>query len=102
MSRTRSTSLTTIALACGFSSSSDFSRCFKQRFGVSPRSFDIKAWREAHGDKLNAIVGRPPSSRISIACPLGTIPTRSASRSATYPRALWLTFAWTSPTRARV
>ena len=34
MSRTRSRSLTTIALGCGFSSSSDFSRCFKQRFGV--------------------------------------------------------------------
>jgi AraC family transcriptional regulator len=56
MSRTRATSLTTIALECGFSSSSDFSRCFKQRFGVPPSSFDIKAWRAAHGDKLNALV----------------------------------------------
>jgi AraC family transcriptional regulator len=58
MSRTRSTSLTTIALRCGFSSSSDFSRCFKQRFGVPPRSFDIKAWREANVDRLNAIVAQ--------------------------------------------
>jgi AraC family transcriptional regulator len=58
MSRTRSTSLTTIALGCGFSSSSDFSRCFRQRYGVPPSSFDIKAWREAHGDELDAIVGR--------------------------------------------
>ena len=58
MSRTRSTSLTTIALGCGFSSSSDFSRCFKQRFGVPPRSFDIKAWREANVDRLNAIVAQ--------------------------------------------
>jgi AraC family transcriptional regulator len=56
MSRTRSTSLTTIALACGFASSSDFSRCFKQRFGVSPSSFDIKAWRSASGDRLSALV----------------------------------------------
>ncbi len=56
MSRTRPISLTTIAQECGFSSSSDFSRCFKRRFGVPPRSFDIKAWREAHGDQLNAIV----------------------------------------------
>jgi AraC family transcriptional regulator len=56
MSHNRSTSLTTIALACGFSSSSDFSRCFKQHFGVPPSAFDIRAWREAHGDKLNAIV----------------------------------------------
>jgi AraC family transcriptional regulator len=56
MSRSRSTSLTTIALECGFSSSSDFSRCFKQRFGVPPSSFDIRAWRVAHAQKLNAIV----------------------------------------------
>jgi AraC family transcriptional regulator len=56
MSRTPSPSLTAIALGCGFSSSSDFSRCFKQRFGVPPSSFDIKAWREAHGDDLSAIV----------------------------------------------
>jgi AraC family transcriptional regulator len=58
MSRTRSPSLTAIALECGFSSSSDFSRCFRQRYGVAPSSFDIKAWREAHGDELDAIVGR--------------------------------------------
>jgi AraC family transcriptional regulator len=56
MSRTRSPSLTTIALACGFSSSSDFSRCFKQRFGVPPRSFDVKAWRQARGADLSATV----------------------------------------------
>jgi AraC family transcriptional regulator len=56
MSRNRSTSLTTIALECGFSSSSDFSRCFKQHFGVPPSAFDIRAWREAHGDQLSAIV----------------------------------------------
>ncbi len=63
MSHARSMSLTAIALACGFSSSSDFSRCFKQRYGVSPRSFDIKAWRAAQGGKLDAIVeqtARPP------------------------------------------
>jgi AraC family transcriptional regulator len=56
MSRERSASLTAIALACGFSSPSDFSRCFKQRFGVSPSTFDINAWREAHRDQLTAIV----------------------------------------------
>jgi AraC family transcriptional regulator len=56
MSRTPSPSLTTIALKCGFSSSSDFSRSFKQRFGIPPSSFDIKAWRAAHGAELSAIV----------------------------------------------
>ena len=56
MSRTRSPSLTAIALECGFSSSSDFSRCFKQRFGVPPRSFDLEAWRQARGAELTATV----------------------------------------------
>jgi AraC family transcriptional regulator len=56
MSRTPSPSLTTIALACGFSSSSDFSRSFKRRFGVPPSSFDVRAWRQAHGEELKAIV----------------------------------------------
>jgi AraC family transcriptional regulator len=47
-------SLTTVAFRCGFSSSSDFSRCFKQRYGAAPSAFDIKAWREAHGSELEA------------------------------------------------
>ena len=53
-SRTRS--LTQIALACGFSSSSDFSRCFKQRYGASPSRFDLAAWQEAHRSALEALV----------------------------------------------
>ena len=52
-------SLTTIALTCGFSSSSDFSRCFKQRYGAAPSAFDIKGWREAHGSELQAMVPQP-------------------------------------------
>ncbi len=56
MSHSRRSSLSTIALACGFSSSSDFSRCFKQRFGASPSTLNTKAWREAHGAEIEAIV----------------------------------------------
>jgi AraC family transcriptional regulator len=56
LSHPRPPSLTAIALACGFSSSSDFSRCFKRRFGVPPSSFDVGAWRRAHGAELEAIV----------------------------------------------
>jgi AraC family transcriptional regulator len=58
-------SLTTIALQCGFSSSSDFSRCFRQRYGTAPSAFDIKAWREAHGSELQATIPKPvlPASR---------------------------------------
>ena len=41
----RRPSLTDIALACGFDSSSDFSRCFKQRFEVAPSRFDVESFR---------------------------------------------------------
>jgi AraC family transcriptional regulator len=56
LSRPHPPSLTAIALASGFSSSSDFSRCFKRRFGVPPSSFDVGAWRREHGDEIEAIV----------------------------------------------
>jgi AraC family transcriptional regulator len=56
MSQTRSPSLTTIALRCGFASSSDFSRCFKRRFGVPPSSFDTRAWNQSRGEELKEIV----------------------------------------------
>jgi AraC family transcriptional regulator len=45
-------SLTDIGLECGFTSSSDFSRSFKQRYGTSPRSFDVGQWRAEHGDSI--------------------------------------------------
>ncbi len=56
MAHARAPSLTAIALQCGFASSSDFSRCFKQRFGVPPSAFDIGAWRKARGAELEATV----------------------------------------------
>jgi AraC family transcriptional regulator len=46
--------LSQIAAACGFSSSSDFSRSFKQRFGVAPSAFDVAAWRESHRAAFDA------------------------------------------------
>jgi AraC family transcriptional regulator len=56
MAGPRPASLTAIALACGFSSSSDFSRSFKQHFGVAPRAFDLAAWRESHRSRLEESV----------------------------------------------
>lgn len=52
MSHPRRQPLTRIALACGFSSSSDFSRSFRQRFGVPPSVFDARAWFEAQQREL--------------------------------------------------
>ncbi len=40
-------SLTEVALRCGFASSSDFSRSFRQHFGEAPRRFDVAAFRAA-------------------------------------------------------
>jgi AraC family transcriptional regulator len=56
LSQSRPPSLTAIALACGFASSSDFSRSFKRRFGVPPSAFDVAAWRRVHGAELAALV----------------------------------------------
>lgn len=44
--------LTETALDCGFSSSADFSRAFKARFGVPPSAFDLDAWREERRSEL--------------------------------------------------
>lgn len=56
MAHARRTPLTKIALACGFASSSDFSRCFRQRFGAAPSRFDLNSWRDEHRTELEATV----------------------------------------------
>lgn len=48
--------LTEIAIACGFSSSSDFSRAFKQRYGVAPSNFDLSAFRDSRRDELHCLM----------------------------------------------
>lgn len=45
-------SLTEVALACGFSSSSDFSRSFRARFGVPPRAFDVQTLRRLRREQM--------------------------------------------------
>lgn len=61
----RKMSLTTIALSTGFSSSSDFSRAFKQRYNVPPSKFDLAAWRAAHAAELDAIVSAASPNHLS-------------------------------------
>lgn len=56
MSRTPRPRLTDVAVACGFSSPSDFTRSFRQRFGTAPSAFDVRAWREDRRDELRATV----------------------------------------------
>lgn len=50
-------SLTEVALACGFSSSSDFSRSFRAHFGVPPSAFDLATYRAANRDRLETVAG---------------------------------------------
>ena len=52
MSHAPGRSLTDVALDCGFASSSDFSRSFKQHFGQAPSAFDREALRRSRGDEL--------------------------------------------------
>lgn len=60
MARPKPPSLTRIAMSCGFGSSSDFTRSFRQRFGVPPSAFDIRAWRQTHGEELLTDIDRSP------------------------------------------
>jgi AraC family transcriptional regulator len=50
-------SLTEVALACGLTSSSDFSRSFRVRYGVSPRGLDVDRFRaQRRADMLGTLV----------------------------------------------
>jgi len=55
MSHSPQRPLTAIALDCGFASSSDFSRSFKQHYGASPRSFDLESYRRAHRETFERL-----------------------------------------------
>lgn len=48
----REASLTEVAHACGFSSSSDFSRSFRNQYGVPPSAFDAEAFRRPRREAM--------------------------------------------------
>ncbi len=56
MSHAPQRSLTDVALDCGFSSSSDFSRCFKQRYGVPPSVFDLDTFRNSRREEFERVL----------------------------------------------
>ncbi|MCH9688594.1 MAG: AraC family transcriptional regulator, partial [Deltaproteobacteria bacterium] len=51
LSHRKGRTLTEIALACGFSSSSEFSRSFRGHYGVPPRVFDVEHFRRSRRDE---------------------------------------------------
>lgn len=57
MSHDPDRSLSDVARDCGFSSLSDFSRSFKQRYGVAPSAFDLEAWRATRREDLKSMAG---------------------------------------------
>ncbi|HXI14453.1 MAG TPA: GyrI-like domain-containing protein [Thermoanaerobaculia bacterium] len=54
LSHRKRSSLTAIAHACGFSSSSDFSRAFRTHYGVAPSKFDVDQFRRSGSDAMRA------------------------------------------------
>ena len=53
-------SLTKIAFAVGFSSSSDFTRSFKSRYGVAPSKFDHAAWHAKQNHCIESATNESP------------------------------------------
>src|SRR4051812_27287427 len=54
LSHLKRSTLTEIALSCGFSSSSDFSRAFRGHYGVPPSRFDVEQLRRSGLEALRA------------------------------------------------
>jgi AraC family transcriptional regulator len=54
MSHTPDRSLTEISLQCGFSSSSDFSRSFKSKYGIAPSAFQVQQFRDSKRQEFEA------------------------------------------------
>lgn len=57
-------SLTDIALRCGFSSSSDFSRAFRGQYGVPPSVFDVEEFRRARRDRMQDALAPDDRNRL--------------------------------------
>ena len=66
MSHAEPPSLTDVAIRCGFSGASDFSRSFRQHFGVPPSVFDAKTWRESGRMALEATVAPTSLPRLPV------------------------------------
>lgn len=62
LSHRNGATLTEIGLACGFSSSSDFSRSFRGQYGVAPSRFDVEGFRLS-GRKALEVASTPPGER---------------------------------------
>lgn len=69
--------LTDLAFSCGFSSSSDFSRAFRKRYGVPPSAYDVAAHREAHRERFAPL--RTAENSESFEVVMRTLPARTVA-----------------------
>jgi AraC family transcriptional regulator len=60
----RHLSLTDIAFATGFTSSADFARSFKQRYGVPPSRFDVASYRANRREEWQIAVNGPAEAKL--------------------------------------
>lgn len=66
--------LTEISTTCGFASSSDFSRSFKQRYGVPPSAFDVETFRKQRRQDWQNAIGDPELQHLFDRLPVGENP----------------------------
>src|SRR5450631_1295715 len=71
MSHAPQRSLTDLALDCGFSSSSDFSRSFKQHYGLPPSVFDLETFRNFRREELERVLSSQNGSPRITTLPAG-------------------------------
>ncbi len=66
--------LTDVALACGFASSSDFSRSFRAQYGVPPRDFDLERFRLSRREAMQESLTSPEERHRLARLPAGDNP----------------------------
>jgi len=86
MSHASNRSLTDISIECGFGSSSDFSRSFKGRYGVSPSNFDVRAFRDSKRKEFESIVSSYENGPTLTRLPAGENPDGFKAKIRDLPR----------------
>lgn len=76
LSHRKGASITDIALACGFSSSSDFTRSFRAQYGVPPSKFDITGFRQAQREVKRQQLPAPSTNPDGFKVNLVSVPAR--------------------------
>lgn len=74
MSHAPGLSLTQVALDCGFASSSDFSRSFRQQHGVPPSLFDLETFRRTRREEFDRVMASADGARRFTSLPAGENP----------------------------